>query len=41
MVGRKFTVFSLYLRECFQVQAPGRLYYSEGPFNGGFFELRV
>ena len=40
IVGSKFTVFTLYLRAIFQVQAPGGLYL-EGRFNGGFFALPV
>ena len=40
IVGSKFTVFALYLRAIFQVQAPGGLYV-EGRFNGGFFALPV
>ena len=32
--------FALYLREIFQVQAPGGLYF-EGRFNRGFFALPV
>ena len=38
--GRKFTVFSLYLRAISEYKPPGRLYL-EGRFNGGFSALRV
>ena len=43
IVGRKFTVFALFyfvFEGNFQVKAPGG-FYMEGPFNGGFFALRV
>ena len=38
--GRKFTVFSLYLRAISEYKPPGGLYL-EGRFNGGFSALRV
>ena len=43
VVGRKFTIFGLFyfvFEGKFQVQAPRGGLYSEGRFNGGFFELR-
>ena len=42
IVGRKFTVFALflYLRENSKYKPPGGLHL-EGRFNGGFFALRV
>ena len=36
IVGSKFTIFALFLRAIFLVQAPRGLYL-EGRFNGGFF----
>ena len=43
IVGRKFTVFALYLRAIFQVQAPGGLIYGGGggDLTEGFFALPV
>ena len=43
IVGRKCTVllcFTLYLKAISKYKSPGGLYL-EGPFNGGFFALRV
>ena len=42
IVGRKFTVFALYLRAIskYKPRGGGGLYL-EGRFNGGFFALRV
>ena len=43
IVGRKFTVllcFTLHLKAISKYKSPGGLYL-EGPFNGGFFALRV
>ena len=44
LVGRKFTIFALFVLLCIQgqipsISPPGGLY-SEGRFNGGFFALR-
>ena len=42
IVGRKFTVFALYLRAISKYKPPrGGGLYLEGRFNGGFFALRV
>ena len=40
IVGRKLTVFTLYLRAISKYKPLGGLYL-EGRFNGGFFVLRV
>ena len=41
IVGKKFTVFALYLRTTSKYKPPGGGLYSEGRLNGGFFALRV
>ena len=40
IVGSKFTVFALYLRAIFQVQAPGGAYIWRGDLIEGFLRYR-